>query len=255
MSSSKYILEICANSIQSVNAAVSAKADRIELCMNLENGGTTPSPALIEYAANLPIDIHVLIRPRSGDFDYNMDELELMIKNIHFCKKNNIQGIVSGALDTKANPNIKSLQKIIKEAYPMSFTFHRAFDMVRDPFLCMQQLIQLKVDRVLTSGLQKHAHKGTELIYKLNQKYGSKIKIMAGGGVNPDNIIEIASKTKINEFHTSASEVYFSKMNYKNPQISMGNSDTNEYENKFASEKLINKIKQQLDNYFYKKTS
>tara|TARA_B110000444_G_C18851080_1_gene605663 strand:+ start:5764 stop:6453 length:690 start_codon:yes stop_codon:yes gene_type:complete len=200
----KIIVEICCSSIQSVEKAVEGKADRIELCQNLLVDGLSPSSELLEKATlicNLPI--HVLIRPRAGDFNYNDKEIEQIEKDIERVKKFPIQGIVIGALDKENYLALEHLRKWRNMCPDLNLTFHRAFDVVKDPEKAIAQLIELKYDRILTSGQEAKAADGLKLLQKLNSKFLDKITIMPGGGINDVNVNEFLN-SGFNEIHLSA---------------------------------------------------
>ncbi|TVZ55410.1 copper homeostasis protein [Lutibacter sp. Hel_I_33_5] len=201
------ILEICTNSYQSALNAQNAGADRIELCSELSVGGITPSYGLLKkISEEITIPVNVLIRPRSGNFYYSDDEFELMKSNIEFCKKLGFNGIVSGILDPDNSIDIKCTKELIKLSKPLTFTFHRAFDCVKNPKESLLQLINLKVDRILTSGLQDKAEQGIELLIELKELAKDKIIILPGNGINPTNI-HLFKNAGFKEVHSSASKV------------------------------------------------
>ena len=221
----KIILEICSNSVDSAIAAQEGGAHRVELCDNLYEGGTTPSHASIELARqNLDIKLNILIRPRGGDFYYNKTEFEIMKRDIIHAKKLGVDGIVIGILNKDANIDIERLKQLIETAGSMSITFHRAFDMLNEPFIALQQLISLGVDRVLTSGLKNKAIEGVDLISDLVKESAGKISIMPGSGVNESNAKEIIEKTNVTEIHASCRRMIDSKMIYRKSNIHMGTS-------------------------------
>ncbi|MEX0314142.1 MAG: copper homeostasis protein CutC [Allomuricauda sp.] len=181
------LVEVCANSLESALVAQEAGADRIELCSELGVGGITPSYGLIALVKErLDIPVHVLIRPRSGHFTYTDLELEVMLKDITFCKQVGVDGIVSGVLQADNGLDEQKTRVLIETSRPMKFTFHRAFDWVSNPEKTLQELERLDVDYVLTSGLQTSAEKGLDLLRELNQ-ISEKTTVMAGGGVRLDN--------------------------------------------------------------------
>lgn len=200
-------LEICANSYQSAFNAQKAGADRIELCSELSVGGITPSYGVLKKVAEeISIPVHVLIRPRSGDFNYTDDEFEIMKSNINICKEFGFQGIVSGVLHADQTIDMERTKELIALSKPLSFTFHRAFDGVKNPKKAIQQLIDLDVDRILTSGLQKKAIDGIELLKELKDMAQRKITILPGGGINSDNVA-VFKKAGFKEVHASASKI------------------------------------------------
>ena len=199
-------LEICANSFQSAKNAQEAGAHRIELCQELSVGGITPSYGLLKKVkAALQIETYVLIRPRSGDFCYSLTEFDVMKKDIEYCKKLGFQGIVSGVLKENKTLDLERTKELIQLSKPLSFTFHRAFDEVPNPDIAIQQLIELGVDRILTSGQKSTAKKGITLLKKLHQQADNKIIIMPGSGVNATNA-KLFKDAGFKEIHASASK-------------------------------------------------
>ena len=200
------LLEICANSYQSAKNAHDAGADRIELCQELSVGGMTPSYGLIKQVIQkLSIETYVLIRPRSGNFMYSDMEFEIMKQNIQMCKKLGCKGVVSGVLNLDNTLDIERTKILIELSRPLSFTFHRAFDCVPNPIKTLEQLIELGIERVLTSGQESTAEKGIELLEQLNEKANGRITILAGSGIHPDNV-KVFKDAGIKEIHASASK-------------------------------------------------
>lgn len=199
------ILEICCFNFESALNAQLAGADRIELCDNIHEGGTTPSYGLISLLRDkLQIDINVIIRPRGGDFNYSDDEYSVMTEDILKAKGLGVNGIVSGILTKNRKIDIERTIDLVEIADPLPVTFHRAFDMCKDPFVSLEDIIKTGAKRLLTSGMKHTAFEGKELIKQLVQKAGDKIIIMPGSGINPGNIKEIAEMTGSTEFHSSA---------------------------------------------------
>lgn len=181
------IVEICANSFESAVNAQKAGADRIELCSELAVGGITPSYGLLKAVREaLNIPVHVLIRPRSGDFTFSDAEFEIMKCNILFCKEIGIDGIVSGVLHTDFTLDVERTKALIEISESMKFTFHRAFDWVENPKEVFENLDAMGVDYVLSSGQKNSAFEGIELLSELNRKK-TKCSIMPGGGINLNN--------------------------------------------------------------------
>lgn len=200
------LLEICANSYQSAINAQNAGADRIELCSELSVGGITPSYGLLKKVSeDITIPVYVLIRPRSGDFYYTDEEFLQMKANIEFCKKLGFQGIVSGVLNDDSSIDVKRTQELIVLSKPLSFTFHRAFDCVIDPLKSLETLMNLGVDRILTSGQKNKALDGLGLLKQLKDIAKDKLIILPGSGINIENIC-LFKQTGFTEIHTSASK-------------------------------------------------
>jgi len=200
-------VEICTNSVQSAVYAQEGGANRIELCCNLKEGGLTPSAGTIQLARKwLAIEVFVLIRPRIGDFCYTDIEMETMLKDIFVCKENGADGVVLGILNKDNTIDIDLTTKLIEAARPMQVTFHRAFDCLSNPLEGLEQLIELGVDRILTSGQATTAIAGQTIIKSLVQQADNRIKILPGGGLNPLNIIDFVNYTGVEEVHLSAKQ-------------------------------------------------
>src|SRR5690606_12457587 len=160
-----YQLEICANSVTSAVAAQEGGAHRVEFCQNLEMGGTTPSPGQIRIARQqLTIGMHVLIRPRAGDFLYTDTEIEEMKADILFCKEENCDGVVIGLLNADGRINWERTEELVSLAHPLHVTFHRAFDVCSEPFDALETIIACGCKRLLTSGMKDTALEGAGLI-------------------------------------------------------------------------------------------
>ena len=211
-------LEICCYNIQSCLIAAKAGANRIELCANPADGGTTPSYATIKTVKEKTgIDIFPIIRPRGGDFLYDDDEFAMMQKDILLCQSLGCEGVVVGMLQADGTIDIKRNAKLVELAYPMGVTFHRAFDRVADPFNTLQSLIEIGCERVLTSGQRPTAVEGAELLQQLVKQAGEDIIVMPGSGVRASNLTELITKTGAVEFHSSASKKINSLMQFVNP--------------------------------------
>lgn len=220
---SNYVFEICANSAESAVQAQLGGAQRVELCAGIPEGGTTPSFGEIKTALKYTnIDVNVIIRPRAGDFLYTERELEIMEYDIELIREIGIRGVVFGCLTADGDVDIAAMTRLIKRCKGLSITFHRAFDVCRNPQLALEQIVDLGCDRILTSGQQANALQGIPLIRKLVEQAGRRIIIMPGCGINETNIDKIAIETGAKEFHMSARSLYPSSMLYKNPHVSMG---------------------------------
>ncbi|MBK5213182.1 MAG: copper homeostasis protein CutC [Flavobacteriaceae bacterium] len=198
------IVEICANSFESASAAQLAGANRIELCTELSFGGLTPSHGLLEKVIlELNIPTHVLIRPRSGNFNYSEDEFDVMLRDIAFCKRIGCAGIVSGFLTSENKIDLIKTVQLIAASEGMEFTFHRAFDWVENPIEELQNLIDLKVNRLLSSGQKPTAIEGISLLKELQHIAKDEIEIMPGGGINLENVLEF-KEAEFKSIHLSA---------------------------------------------------
>lgn len=219
----KYKIEICANSAESAIEAQRGGAYRVELCAGIPEGGTTPSYGEIKMARELlSIRLHVIIRPRGSDFLYTPLEQSIMLHDIDMARQLGADGVVFGCLTPDGDIDLPLMERLMKASEGMSVTFHRAFDMCRNPRKALEKIIALGCDRILTSGQQATAEKGISLLKELNVQADGRIIIMPGCGVNSDNIRKIAEETGASEFHFSGRSSIESKMNYRNPAVSMG---------------------------------
>lgn len=237
--------EVCCNSFLSASNAEDAGADRIELCSNLQNGGTTPTFGLLKLCCQrISTPINVLIRPRGGDFLYSEDEFEEIKQEIQKCKIFHVNGIVCGILTADGNIDVKRTKELVELAHPMKFTFHRAFDLSRDPMHSLKDIIETGADHILTSGMAKTAYEGRKLIAELVKASGDKITILPGGGINESNIKALAKATHATEFHFSASKVTESKMTFRRENI-LGKAE-DDYTLTYSDTDTIINIKKQL---------
>lgn len=244
-----YKLEICCDSAGSAVLAMNAGADRIELCDNLAEGGTTPSYGSILVARDkLKIGLHVLIRPRSGDFLYNESEMDIIMNDIELCRRTGVDGIVTGVLNPDGGIDTKKTSELIKSAGNMSVTFHRAFDLCSDPVKGLEDIIECGASRLLTSGQQNKAVEGTGLISQLVKQAHDRITIMPGSGLDDRNIEQVAKLTGAREFHMTARKEIVSGMIFRREGIAMGGiSGSSEYSRKVADPEAIKIIKFILD--------
>lgn len=219
-----YLFEVCANSVESCLAAQAGGADRVELCAGIPEGGTTPSYGDIATARELLTHtrLHVIIRPRGGDFLYTPLEQRIMLKDIENARRLGADGVVFGCLTSEGDIDIALMKQLLEAAQGMSVTFHRAFDVCRQPKQALEPLIQLGCHRILTSGAQPTAEQGIPLLKELQAQADGRIILLAGCGVNENNIARIASETGIREFHFSAREQLTSGMQFRNEAVSMG---------------------------------
>lgn len=239
------IIEVVIDSVHSAIAAAQGGADRVELCGNLFEGGTTPSTGTIEMVRNkIDIDLYVMIRPRGGDFLYSQLEFEIMKKDITSAKKSGVDGVVFGLLLEDGTIDTKRCQELILAAHPMKVTFHRAFDMTADPYKALEDLVELKFDRVLTSGQERTALEGIDLLAELVERAGNRITVMPGGGISDRNILKIQKLTKAKEFHVSGRQKVESKMIYRKNHVFMGGElRIDEYVTTVSSADAISMIK------------
>lgn len=247
----EYQFEICSNSVESCLAAQAGCAHRVELCAGIPEGGTTPSYGEIAMAREVltTTRLHVIIRPRGGDFLYSQVEVRTMLKDIEMAKRVGADGVVFGCLTEDGEIDVPVMQELMKASEGLSVTFHRAFDVCRDARKALEQIIELGCDRILTSGQQASAEQGIPLLKELQQQAADRIILLAGCGVNEKNIARIAHETGIREFHFSARERFRSGMSYKNESVSMGGTvHIDEYERNVTSvrrvEETIRALKQ-----------
>lgn len=219
-----YKFENCANSVESCLEAQRAGIDRVELCAGIPEGGTTPSYGDILVARKLltATKLHVIIRPRGGDFLYSDVEKEIMLEDVRMSRRLGVDGVVFGALTAEGDVDMEFMRQLMKEAEGMSVTFHRAFDVCRDPFLALEQIIELGCHRILTSGQMPKAEEGVELLHELVERASERIIIMPGCGVNASNIAHIAEATGAREFHFSGRSKRESGMLFRKSRVSMG---------------------------------
>jgi copper homeostasis protein len=218
----KFKLEICVDTVESAITAQEAGADRVELCDNLSEGGTTPCFGTISSArSNLTIGLHVIIRPRGGDFLYTDLEYDIMRRDIECCGELGADGIVLGILRSDGDIDIERTSRLIELAQPMSVTFHRAFDMCTDPLKGLEDVVDTGASRLLTSGQKDKVPDGVSLINQLVKKAGSRIVIMPGSGINSSNISDIALATGAREFHMTARKIIASEMIFRQSGVSM----------------------------------
>lgn len=228
-----YQFEVCANSVESCIAAQAGGADRVELCAAIPEGGTTPSYGEIFLAREVlnKTKLHVIIRPRGGDFLYSPTEQRVMLKDIDNAQRLGADGVVFGCLTAEGDVDVPFLKQLMEAAGDMSVTFHRAFDVCRHPQQALEDIIRTGCHRLLTSGQQPTAEQGIPLLKALRQQAAGRITLLAGCGVNENNIACIARETGIHEFHFSARETLPSGMKYHNKNVSMGGTlHIDEYE-------------------------
>jgi copper homeostasis protein len=217
------IYEICVDSVAGVRAAKAAGAHRVELCADLLEGGITPSLGMIRQARKVPgIDLNVMIRPRGGDFLFNDDEFAAMQADVETAKAEGANGVVVGHLTAPGEIDGARTRELVALARPLSVTFHRAFDVAAEPFGALETLIELGVDRVLTSGQEPTVLEGLPLIVELMKRAGDRIVIMPGGGITARNIERIVGAARPREIHFAALEPVESAMRFRRAHVFMG---------------------------------
>ncbi|MCL2246404.1 MAG: copper homeostasis protein CutC [Lentimicrobiaceae bacterium] len=196
------IIEVCASHIRVAIAAAKSGVDRIELCQDIENGGTTPSYTDIAYCVkDLKLKTHVLVRPRAGNFIYSDAELETIKKDVLYCKKLGVNAVVVGFLHEDFTVDIEKTTEIVKLAKPMEVTFHRAFDVCANWKTALEEIIQCGCTRILTSGQKDTALEGAENIKLMVEQAGDRIIILAGSGVTLENYKQLVEFTGVKEVH------------------------------------------------------
>ena len=213
-------LEVIGFDLVSCSAAQQHGANRIELCANPQEGGTTPSYGMIEVARkHTSIELFPIIRPRGGDFLYSELEFRSMIADIRQCRQLGCDGVVIGMLRKDGSVDTERCAELIGNAGPMQVTFHRAFDRVRDPMAALEDIIELGCARILTSGQHPNVDLGREMLRTLVETAGDRITIMPGSGVRSSNVAELAKFTGARAFHSSARSTHPSAMEYTNPAM------------------------------------
>ncbi len=244
MMTSPFTIEIASSDFLTTATAVQGGADRIELCANLAEGGTTPSYGHIRQCREaFDISICPIIRPRGGDFLYSEAEFDIMKQDVRICRELLCDGVVIGLLQIDGSLDLERIKRLVEWAYPMQVVFHRAFDRCRDPFEAMEQLIGLGVERILTSGQQLTAPEGVALIRQLQEKADGRITIMPGSGVVPDNIRWLAEKTGCTEFHASLRGKLASTMSFVHPNFA---TDPESYFNNSIDPVAVKNLKSAL---------
>jgi copper homeostasis protein len=240
----KYSIEIATSDYATTAAAVKGGADRIELCANLAEGGTTPPyGTLFRCRKDFAVQLYPIIRPRGGDFLYTNEEFACMTKDIEMCKQLGCDGVVIGMLLSNGAIDIPRNARLVELAYPLRVTFHRAFDRCKDPFEALEQLIQIGCERILTSGLQALVTDGMELISQLNAAAAGRIIIMPGSGIRKENIKTVETVTLCREFHASLRSTIPSAMNYKNPYF---RDNKESYTNNFIDSEEVKALRNAL---------
>ncbi len=236
-------VEVCAADLISVKAAADSGAHRIELCSGLAEGGITPSVGLVQQAVKIAdIPIRVLIRPRPGDFTFTPEEIEAMQTDILMMCELGVEGFVLGALTSDGEVDINAMKALLVPASGKPWTFHRAFDFCADPLRALEVIIGLGADTILTSGGAVSALEGAPMLETLEQKAGDRIRIMAGGGISPYNILEIREKTGCNIFHLSGRKDYPNHLLPSNGAALNASGLHSDYRHKFTDPDIIRKV-------------
>jgi copper homeostasis protein len=224
------ILEICVDSVEAAQAADTGGAQRIELCSALMEGGLTPSLGLMRVVrAHFKGSVHVMIRPRGGDFLYSQNELAVMSEDITLAAACGIDGVVFGLLTAEADVDVQTTRRLVDLARPMEVTFHRAIDWAPQLEEALEQVIEAGADRILTSGGAQTAMLGVDRIAGMVAKADRRIGVMVCGTVRKENIGEIARRTNAFEFHASLRKPTSSPVSYRNEMLSLGEPGVDEF--------------------------
>lgn len=244
-------LEICCGDLYSVRAAREGGADRVELCTGLAEGGMTPSLGLIREALRVAGDrmkVNVLIRPRPGDFCYSDDERRQILEDVRLIVEQcpGVNALVFGALTLDGDIDKELCREFMEAAGGKQTTFHRAFDLCRDPSQGLEDIIGLGFDRILTSGCASSALEGAETLRKLNSLAAGRIILLGGAGVSSANASEILRRTGLTELHASARKPLPSAMRFRHDGVSMGKPGDDEYSRPATSVDEVRKLKSQF---------
>jgi copper homeostasis protein len=240
MGAGEIIVEVCVDSLESAVAAERGGAKRAELCGSLVEGGVTPSAGLIATTRQkISIGLHVMIRPRAGDFCYTSDEFEVMRRDVLMAKQLGANGVVFGILDQDANVDIERTRLLVDLAKPLNTTYHRAFDMSADLLLSLEHVAETGADRILTSGGATTAIEGTARLRDLVEAAAGRVIIMACGGIDQQNVQSVLEKTSVREIHVGLRTPVVSPMRYRKNDISMGPFRGDEYERFIVQEENV----------------
>lgn len=224
-------IEVCVDSVHSAVAAERGGAARLELCSGLIEGGVTPSAGLIEMTrAAVFLPLHVMIRPRAGDFLYDSDEFETMQRDIAVAKRLGANGVVFGILDINTRIDVARTRQLATLARPLEVTFHRAFDMTGDLFHALEDVCATGADRLLTSGGEQTSLQGVATIARLVNQARGRIIVMPGSGVKPENARGLVAATGAKEIHVGLRSSLPSPMLHHNPRVSLGSIPGREYQ-------------------------
>jgi len=220
---SSVLIEVCVEGVDGAVAAEHGGADRIELCASLLEGGITPSLGVVRAAARrVGIPLHVIVRPRGGDFLYSEGEFDSMLEDVATLRAAGAAGVVVGCLTQDGAIDSARMAALVARARPLSVTCHRAFDMTADADAALEALIACGVDRVLTSGQRATAEEATETLRRLHQRAAGRIVVMGCGGLDAFNIAAVRAATGLTELHLAAPRQQPSGMRYRNDGIGMG---------------------------------
>ena len=242
------LLEICLDSVESAVNAERGGADRVELCAGLPEGGTTPSAGMIAAVRKqIKIGLQVMIRPRGGDFCYSADEFSIMQRDILIARQLGANGVVFGVLSLDGRIDRPRMEQLIELARPLKVTCHRAFDMADDLSQALEDLIDLRVDRVLTSGSQKSAIDAMPTLKQLVLKAAGRIQVMICGEISISNVKAVVNYTGAIEVHAGLGESVASAMRFRNSRIAMGSLSGAEYQRTVVSQHSVRELRAALN--------
>jgi copper homeostasis protein len=245
----RVLVEVCVDSVASAVAAERGGAARVELCSSLIEGGITPSAGFIEATRSVvSLPIHVMIRPRGGDFCYEKEEFEIMQRDIAVAKELGADGVVFGILDVNGNVDVARTRRLTDLARPLAITFHRAFDMTPDLFRALEDVCAAGVGRLLTSGGEPTSLQGQETIAQLVRKAEGRIVIMPGSGIKAENARSFVDRTGVKEVHAGLRSAIPSPMLHRNPRVSMGSVEGREYQRFVVLEQQVRELCDALAN-------
>lgn len=242
------LLEICLDSVESAIAAERGGADRVELCAGLPEGGTTPSAGMIAAVRGaIKIGMHVMIRPRGGDFCYSADEFGIMQRDILIARQLGANGVVFGILSADGSIDKDRMRQLVELSRPLKVTCHRAFDMAADFNQAIDDLVEVGVDRVLTSGGKKSAIDSMPTLAQLVQHAQARISVMACGELSVANVKAVISYTHVTEVHAGLGTQVTSAMKFRNQKIAMGTLADSEYQHSVVTESSVRELRKTVD--------
>lgn len=243
------LVEVCVESVAGAYAAVTGGAERIELCSSLAEGGLTPSAGLCEaVCAAVKVPVFAMVRPRAGDFLYDATDVDVMARDIEALRRAGAAGIVTGALTNDGDVDRRRMREFVDLAEGLPVTFHRAFDVCRDATDAIDQLCELGVARVLTSGQRAAAPDGKPEIRAAVERAGDRLVVMAGAGVRADNVVRLVEFTGVREVHLSAAGHRKSRMAFRREEVSMGADGRDEHRVRTTEEALVARVVSALRN-------
>jgi copper homeostasis protein len=241
--SNEFLVEVCVDSLDSALAAERGGAQRVELCSGLMEGGVTPSAGLIATTRQkISIQLHVMIRPRAGDFCYSPDEFSVMQRDLLMAKQLGADGVVFGILDLDGNVDVHKTRQLVELARPLKTTYHRAFDMSADLRWSLEQVIETGADRILTSGGAPTAVEGAETLRDLVELASGRVIVMACGGIDAGNLRAVIDQTGVREVHAGLRTAMASPMRHRKENISMGAVRGREYERFMVQEDSVARL-------------